>query len=250
MFLSKLVLNPRDSKARRDLGSPYEMHRTLWKSFPTLRRNPQTSENLDRVLFRVDADPTGRMAPVVLVQSNIEPAWSELPDGYLGRDVECKTFDPQFQAGQRLRFRLRANPTKKHRVLSGRPAKGNPGCNGRRLGLFHESEQIGWLLRDVPGKPRGFKVEGQWLKGVDPETGKEIFDEATGKPKLFPNFRVVAMPEGRVRVEKGGTEAWLLAVRFEGVLKVTDADQFRQTIASGIGSAKGFGFGLLSVAPA
>ena len=39
-----------------------------------------------------------------------------------------------------------------------------------------------------------------------------------------------------------------LAVRFEGVLQVVDPVAFQQTLRRGIGSAKGFGFGLLSIA--
>ena len=38
------------------------------------------------------------------------------------------------------------------------------------------------------------------------------------------------------------------AVRFEGVLQVVDPVAFQQTLRCGIGSAKGFGFGLLSLA--
>jgi CRISPR system Cascade subunit CasE len=38
------------------------------------------------------------------------------------------------------------------------------------------------------------------------------------------------------------------AVRFEGILCVTNPEQFVATVESGIGSAKSFGFGLLSLA--
>ena len=38
------------------------------------------------------------------------------------------------------------------------------------------------------------------------------------------------------------------AVRFEGTIEVTNTVLFLKTLASGIGSAKAFGFGLLSVA--
>jgi hypothetical protein len=41
----------------------------------------------------------------------------------------------------------------------------------------------------------------------------------------------------------------LLAVRFDGVLAVTDVVQFAATLEAGIGSGKGLGFGLLSLAP-
>jgi CRISPR system Cascade subunit CasE len=39
------------------------------------------------------------------------------------------------------------------------------------------------------------------------------------------------------------------SVLFEGVLQVTDPDGFRETLATGIGSGKAYGFGLLSIAP-
>ena len=38
------------------------------------------------------------------------------------------------------------------------------------------------------------------------------------------------------------------AVLFNGRLEVTDAERFQQTLATGIGSGKAFGFGLLSIA--
>ena len=40
-----------------------------------------------------------------------------------------------------------------------------------------------------------------------------------------------------------------LAVRFDGLLRVTDAGDFRETLICGIGPGKAYGFGLLSIAP-
>jgi CRISPR system Cascade subunit CasE len=40
-----------------------------------------------------------------------------------------------------------------------------------------------------------------------------------------------------------------LAILFEGVLQVIDSDLLEAVLQQGIGSAKGFGFGLLSLAP-
>ena len=57
---------------------------------------------------------------------------------------------------------------------------------------------------------------------------------------------------GYVYIRKGGPEAAaqrLRSARFEGILQVTDAEAFAKTLAAGIGPAKGYGFGLLSVAP-
>jgi len=39
------------------------------------------------------------------------------------------------------------------------------------------------------------------------------------------------------------------AATFEGILEVTDAEKFRQSLKQGIGTGKAYGFGLLSVAP-
>jgi CRISPR system Cascade subunit CasE len=61
---------------------------------------------------------------------------------------------------------------------------------------------------------------------------------------------VEVIPEGRDRNGKPGHAGEFLAVRFEGVLAVTDPEVFRATVAAGIGSGKAFGFGLLSVGPA
>jgi CRISPR system Cascade subunit CasE len=39
-----------------------------------------------------------------------------------------------------------------------------------------------------------------------------------------------------------------LAVKYEGLLQIIDPDKFTKTFIKGIGSAKAFGFGLLSLA--
>jgi CRISPR system Cascade subunit CasE len=227
MFLSKLVLNTRDRQARRDLAAPYELHRTLWRAFP--------DKYPGRILFRLDPNRQG-LQPVVLVQSDFEPDWSRLPAGdYLTDSPEWKPFDPVFAPGQRLRFRLRANPTKK----VGTPAKADRLAgkrdNGQRLALLREDEQVAWLLHK--GEEHGFRIPSQWVDGRD---GQQVA-----------NFRVEVIPEGWVRCGKEGhADGRFFAVRFEGVLEVTDPERFRSTVYTGIGPAKAFGFGLLSLAPA
>ena len=47
----------------------------------------------------------------------------------------------------------------------------------------------------------------------------------------------------------GATAAGSDPPSYEGILEVTNADNFRDTLVRGIGPAKAFGFGLLSVAP-
>jgi len=236
MFLSQLPWNLRDMNARRDLASSYELHRTLWNCFPNLRRDPDRGVFPERILFRVDTDRRNG-CPIVLVQSALEPAWDQLPPRRLLAPAECKPVDPQFTAGQRLRFRLRANPTK--RIAAKNPHLGAT-MVGKRVGMATEVDQIEWLLRK--GIAAGFTIPGQWVPATDPETEEPI---------RLPNFRVDAIPEGRDRNgKKGHGEGVFHAVRFEGVLIVTDPIQFRTAWSAGIGSAKGYGFGLLSIAAA
>ena len=49
--------------------------------------------------------------------------------------------------------------------------------------------------------------------------------------------------------KRGTRPVSLLAVTYEGVLQVTDADLFRQTLTRGIGRGKAYGQGLLTVLP-
>jgi CRISPR system Cascade subunit CasE len=234
MFLSKLVLNTRNRQARSDLARPYEMHRTLWRAFP--------DDDPGRILFRVDSDRAGA-PPAVLVQSDLRPRWERLAErdaNYLLAPPDLKEFRPSFAPGQRLRFRLRANPTKKVGSLSktdrlaGEREREDNSKNGRRIALLREEDQIAWLLRK--SQAGGFRIPGQWVESENHSP--------------MPNFRVDVIPEGWVRCGKQGcSDGRFYAVRFEGLLEVTDPALFLQTITDGVGAAKGFGFGLLSVAP-
>ncbi|MBM3983369.1 MAG: type I-E CRISPR-associated protein Cas6/Cse3/CasE [Planctomycetes bacterium] len=230
MFLSKLVLNPRDKQARADLARPYEMHRTLWRAFPAA-----DAGGAGRVLFRVDTDRFGGR-PVVLVQSVSDPNWAALPPGYVQGGAESKPFDLRVAAQQQLRFRLRANPTKR---VSEKNEQAGDTLRGKRVGLLRESDQIAWLLRK--GAHGGFRIAGGWVDGVN---------RPTGAPVRVPEFRVAVAPEGRARNDKPGhRDGAFVAVRFDGVLEVTDPEVFRASVFAGIGTGKSYGFGLLSVAP-
>jgi CRISPR system Cascade subunit CasE len=171
----------------------------------------------------------------VLVQSDAAPSW-DLPAGYLLGPTETKPFDLAVEVGQWLRFRLRANPTK--RIAEKNPRLGSV-VAGKRVGLVTDAERVVWLLRKAAAS--GFEIPGKWLVGAHP---------VTGVAQRVPNFQMNVISEGRTRNDKvGHRDGAFVAVRFEGVLKVTDPAKFVEAVRSGIGSAKGFGFGLLSVAP-
>lgn len=246
IYLSRIFLNPRSRQVQSELAHPYEIHRTLMRAFPETPGNGAREKH--GVLFRADADDNQKVVKVY-VQSLIEPDWSFLDElnGYLCTDVEIPGYEykdimtafRKILTGQVFSFRLRANPTK--RIANVTDGKGD--LKGKRVGLLREEEQIEWLMRKgqecEKGKPGGFEI-----------LMSEIEDR-NGNVQLVP--RVNIRREGKIkgRKKKGGSPLYdmtHLSVRFDGLLRVTDADAFRKTLARGIGPGKAFGFGLLSVA--
>ncbi|MBM3299495.1 MAG: type I-E CRISPR-associated protein Cas6/Cse3/CasE [Deltaproteobacteria bacterium] len=249
LYLSRLLLNPRSRQVMMEMVHPYEMHRTLMRAFPNSIDDIESKARGEfGVLFRADVDDLTGVV-MVYVQSRIEPNWSFL-DGrydYLCRDTgklayACKDIMPacaKIQDGQVFSFRLRANPTKR----VGKVTRGDSDLKGKRVGLLREDEQIAWLIRKgrerEKGRPGGFEI-----------LMAEVVDRY-GQIREVP--RVEIRREEKQRGRKKGPrtfdEMTHLAVRFDGLLRITDANAFRETLARGIGSAKAFGFGLLSVAP-
>lgn len=174
-------------------------------------------------LFRVDPDAPGRA--VILVQSALKPDWDYAfhNAGYLlAAPPDKKQFEPSFTTGQRLRFRLLANPTRrlsKHSLeADGKPVKQE--SIGKRVPVPAD-RILDWLIRHA--ETGGFSVAS---------------DSVTTQPGYI-----------YVNKTRDGKGQRLRSVRFDGTLEVTDADKFCDTLVHGIGSGKGFGFGLLSVAP-
>ena len=213
MYLSRLILNPRNRRVQREVANPYQMHRSLMRAFPD-----DLKESDERLLFRLEPGRNGALT--LLVQSWALPDWSYLaaPEfgGYLLPVSEpnpaVKSFDLDLAPGQVLAFRLRANPTVKRRFNE---------KDHKRVGIYDEQEQFAWLERK--GELGGFRI-------VSARTGGQEDVERTIKQK------------GKKHKLK------FAAVQFEGLLQVTDPERLRQTVRRGIGSGKGFGFGLLSLA--
>jgi CRISPR system Cascade subunit CasE len=242
LYLSRLVLNPRSRQVSSELAHPYEMHRTLMRAFPEAK-DPErvTARDEFGVLFRVEVDDLSGAAKV-LVQSLEEPEWSFLNglNDYLCADADHpKDIMPAYRNlhnGQILRFRLRANPTK-------RIAKKDDPMKGKRVELTRENEQIDWLIRKglerEKGVPGGFELLMKELKDMRGEIHKV--------PRV--NVCPEGKQNGRKRDEAGGHVTTHLAVLFDGFLRVTDNEAFLESLIHGIGPGKAFGFGLLSVAP-
>lgn len=211
LYLSQLFLNLQDSHVRRDLGNPYELHRTIMRAFAGRREAAG-------VLHRLEHHPR-HDRPVLLVQSTEEPDWHFLQDtAYLagnGRPGEAavKPFSLALHAGQILRFRLRANPTVK---------KKREGKHSNRVPLVRPEQQQAWLERQAAR-------HGFTLLRLDSQDDRA--------------------ERGTVRLATEPQTLTLFSVRFDGLLRVDDPERLLAAVRGGIGPARAFGCGLLSLAP-
>lgn len=218
VYLSEVTLDPRSRITMRLLGDTYALHRRILMAYPE-----KDEGGAGRVLFRVDTRKDG--VPAVLVQSERRPDWSRAAEGAFSQVRGPKEWEPSFRAGQALRFRLRANPTYKK--------------DGKRRAWTERHEQLAWLQRK--GEPHGFEI-------VPLPSGPSWFDPFDDQPEARAEVRIVPLnhlvghkPDQQKSIEHFGVD-------FDGCLRVTDSTRFAEAIASGVGPAKGFGFGLLSVA--
>lgn len=260
MYLSKLILNPRNRQVRRDLANRHELHRTILAAFPDLPGSHPDARSKLCVLFRVESDParTERAQIRALVQSAIRPDWSRLPDGYLQppedifageENPACRSLDGVWEtirAGDELIFRLRANPTR--RVNASR--QGTDTLAGKRVELRTEAEWLAWLARK--GEQHGFRlVEVRASREVAPAQVQEVLGPEAPTPSAtnpVPDTRSTPGLKVTGRKERGTRPLTFGSVLFEGRLVVSDVAAFRQALATGIGSGKAYGFGLLSIA--
>jgi CRISPR system Cascade subunit CasE len=240
LYVSRLCLNPLFAPALKLAADPYELHRKLLDTLPchpnpkpVTGNQPKTAD----LLFRVDSSDVG---PVVLVQSSVAPEWDalELAPRALRCPPETKQYAPKFGLGQRLAFRLLCQPVVRKSGQFGLKPNGKR-ILGPRRACRDDQQRLDWLRRK--GKACGFAVETVGLSLVEWRNTKRL--QAKG------GAMIETHEEARRRAFGPGSPQRLGAVRFDGVLVVTDVDLFTKAVAAGVGSFKAFGFGLLSLAP-
>lgn len=245
LFLTKMILNPKCPRVRRDLGNPQELHRTVSNGFPEVENQAHLPKHLQEtprhkfnILHRLEIDKDRGQA-VLLVQSGVKPDWRFLPEDYAD-ELQCKAVGEQYgriENEMTLVFRLQANPTKRIGESYQHPdekkreefaAKFRDDKKRRRISMNKDEERIEWLERK--GSAAGFRL---------------------AKIKVAPTVEnVVSAEEGKINFRKEGNSPKITfgSVVFEGVLQVTDVEKFKEALRIGIGTGKAYGFGLLSIA--
>lgn len=225
LYLSRLRLDPRHHVVQRALADCHVLHQHLMTGLPTAASDHARAEY--GVLYRIDVDRASGI-PTLLVQTAAPPDWTRMAEAGLLREPAPAPKDlaaayESIAVGQRLRFRLRANPTRR----VNRSHAGSDPLAGKRVELRDEASQREWLA-ERKAEPCGFRVRDLAVRPGD----------ALG-PKQG----------GWRREAEARRKLTFATVVFDGVLEVTDAEKLRAALRQGIGPGKAYGFGLLSVAP-
>lgn len=217
MFLTRFEINPRRRAARALLSSPQRVHAAVLAAFSQSELDTGTE---GRVLWRLDEHTHDVVLYVVspfkpdlthLVESVGRPA----TQGWDTRDYS--TLLDRLAVGEHWMFRVTANP-----VRSGR--KDASSAETQRFGHVTVAQQREWLLRRA--EKCGFTVPV--AAGDEPD--------------------VAVHGRRSVRFERRGQPVTLSTATFEGRLEVVDPAALRSALVKGIGPAKGYGCGLLTLA--
>lgn len=216
MFLTKMQLNPQRRKARKLLSSPQAMHAAVLAGFPDSR----PSED-GRVLWRVDSYGAHRV--LLYISSPDKPDLTHLveqagwPTTQGWQTASYDSLLDSLETGQRWQFRLTANPV-------------------------HAVRREGWSAT----KPLGHVTvvqQQQWLLDRQERLGFRI------APSSVADEPDVAVVDRAVRrFDRNGSRVTISTATFEGHLDVADTDAFRRALTFGIGRAKSYGCGLLTLA--
>jgi len=229
MYLTRFRFNTARVTARRILSSPQMLHAAVMSSFAT---PPVQEDDGPRVLWRIDRN--GKSETYLYIVSPLKPDLTHLveqagwPTTGTWQTYDYGPFLSRLAKGEEWAFRLTANPVHTARRNDTEPTKITA-----HVGMRH---QMQWLLQRQ--EAAGFRVvekprERQLIPGVD-------VHELVIRERRHLEFR-----------KRGNSRpVTLVTVTFDGRLEVTDPDALRRTLTRGLGRAKAYGCGLMTLAVA
>jgi len=208
LFISRIELDPKRNTTRRAISNPQVIHAAIEGCFPD-------KEDKDRKLWRQDC-LYGNL--YLLLLSPEKPDFSHFAHQFCSDGIEGETKDylpllKSIRAGTKYGFRLRANPT--HSISKGLSER------GKVYSHVTVEQKKDWLMK------------------------KAVMFGFTLNDHLFDVVGVDHLRFWRSNKERS---VELGVAIYEGELEVTDSELFRQALTQGIGRAKAYGCGLLTVA--
>lgn len=219
MYLSRMYLNPARRGTRDLMANPHKLHAAVCKCFPRPEQidEPSVRESEGRLLWRIEHSNTSTTLWVV---SPSEPSFEHLQEqaGWSKQATwRTRPYDKlldRLEEGQTYAFHLTANPV--HHIST----DGGPTRRTAHLTARHQT---------------------QWLLDRQETLGARLVSD-NGEPS------VTVVGSRRLQFRRGSSKVTLGQADYSGALEVMDPEALRAVLCRGIGKAKGYGCGLLTLA--
>ena len=233
MYISKAVLNPQRRGAKRLLSSPQRMHAAVLASFAP---GGESESAAGRILWRLD--PGEHHVDLLVVSPRLpdligiveEAGW---PLTTPAQSKPYGQFLDRVCVGSQWHYRLRANPV--HAI------KKDGWDRSRRVGHVSAEHQAQWWI------DRAAKVGLQLLEPPMP-----LVEPVRAADRVSVSERATLIFERHTDSGESarGRRVTISSAVFEGHAEVTDAALVRDALTHGVGRARAYGCGLLTlVAP-
>lgn len=227
MYISRMPLNLARFSTKQLVGSPYKMHAAVEHAFPP---NAVRADEQGRILWRIDYIESDHSTWLYVVSPE-KPDFTHLVEqaGWPTASAwETKDYTPllsRIAVGQQWQFRFRGNTVRKALANQARfSTQSDAHIVGKIQSHITVPHQLEWLLKRT--EEHGFVI-----------------------PQTAEGAAVTVTHRKLEKFKRDGATVTLSTAVFEGALEVIDANRFRHALCHGIGRAKGFGCGLLTVAP-
>ncbi|WP_406088087.1 type I-E CRISPR-associated protein Cas6/Cse3/CasE [Kitasatospora purpeofusca] len=262
MFLTRFRVNTARAGARRLLSSPQLLHGAVMASFaeptpsepmpsgpmpskpkpseptpsgPSVASGPAAAGSVPRVLWRIDHNSRSEVLLYLVGPQRpdlthlVEQAGWPTTGGW--QTFDYGAFLAGIAAGSTFAFRLTANPVHSIRRKPDEPT--------RRTAHLTQRHQAAWLLGQQ--ERSGFTV-------VEKAPDRRLLTEGDEHELVVHRQQAVSFGKND-RVNAGRHRVTLVTATYDGRLRVTDPDALRRTLTAGLGKAKAYGCGLMTLAP-
>lgn len=234
-YLSRIWLNPLRRNAQRLLNNPQRLHAAVLGGLPV---QPVT----ERVLWRIET--TAHRAELLVLTQQM-PSWEHIVEqaGWPGADTAqavVASYRPlldRLTTGQEYVFKLRANPVSS----TVNPASPSPGQKERLAGANRPRGVV------VAHRTAGHQL--QWITERIESWGFRLQVTTHGNPQVEIVGRDRAV-FSKQSATGSGHRVTLQTATFQGQVTVLDQERAATALLDGVGRAKAYGCGLITLAPA
>jgi CRISPR system Cascade subunit CasE len=264
MYLTRFRVNTARPGARRLLSSPQSLHAAVLSAFPALLpagpggdggRPGGPGADGPRVLWRIDHNASAEVFLYVVAPDRpdlthlVEQAgWPAAALDPATPGWETRPYTPfldRLTKGGTWAFRLTANPVHHIRRKDGEPTK--------RTAHVTPVHQMRWLLDEQRQERAGFRItekpDGERLLPGGTTHRSRTEHHGDRYELTVRDKRSLSFPKSRGDRAAPRGPVSLVTVTFDGRLEVTDPAALRRTLTHGLGKAKAYGCGLMTLAP-